>query len=214
MKITQTRLKQIIQEELAAVQEAAIDPTSAKVSGRERNKEIADARKKCVSDKTKQWDPKEISKQGSFPTKLKNACKDKVKEELAAVTAEGQGEEPRPVAMDEVGEILKAKFESDVWDLRSKGEEGNVKEVAAKLLLDYVTGHINRLEKGHLEESELEEGAGEVYCKDRRAPGGFRRQPPCPPGYDQQQIADKRGPAGGVEQSDRYRAGYRPSMWE
>lgn len=208
MKITQTRLKQIIQEELAAVQEGD---------------KVKRARRQCAAAGGN-WDAKIVSKRVTDPktgaevSGITQACKDDkgnvITTDIVAVKENVNSQEPRYVDMDEVGEILKAKFESDVWDLRSKGEEGNVKEVAAKLLLDYVTGHINRLEKGHLEESELEEGAGEVYCKDRRAPGGFRRQPPCPPGYDQQQIADKRGPAGGVEQSDRYRSGHKPSIWE
>ena len=50
--------------------------------------------------------------------------------------------------------------------------------------------------QGAPEEGELDESAGMVYCKDRRAPGGYQRRPPCPPGYDTQQIAAKKtGPA-------------------
>ena len=40
MKVTKTRLKEIILEEVAAVQEAAINPTSARVSASQRKKEL------------------------------------------------------------------------------------------------------------------------------------------------------------------------------
>jgi hypothetical protein len=90
-----------------------------------------------------------------------------IQEELAAVAAEGQGEEPRHVAMDEVGEILKAKFESDAWDLRYSGDP-RPEEVAADQLLNYVTNHINRLAKEHLEEGELEENYG-MHLLDLKA---------------------------------------------
>ena len=92
-----------------------------------------------------------------------------IQEELAAVAAEGQGEEPRHVAMDEVGEILKAKFESDAWDLRYSGDP-RPEEVAADQLLNYVTNHINRLAKEHLEEGELEESWGAPLDKPLRKP--------------------------------------------
>ena len=84
-----------------------------------------------------------------------------IQEELAAVAAEGQGEDPDHVDMDKVGEILKAKFESDVWDLRYNGER-RPEEVAADQLRNYVTNHINRLAKKHLKEDELEENFGDM----------------------------------------------------
>ena len=153
MKVTKTRLKEIIQEELAAVQEAAIDPTSARVSAGKRKKDIDDERARCISDKTKQWDPKEISKPGSFPKKLKRACKDKVKEELAAVAAEGweHAQADTADAAASRGIDIYHTYE-DVLHLSSyldTEEERDVLERAAEILKNY---------SGVLEEGELEEG--------------------------------------------------------
>lgn len=157
MKITQTRLKQIIQEELAAVQEAAGDGSGTGVSKEQRDKDRLKAARVCNSKKGKQWDPTELTGPGLFSAKLERACKDKVKENV-------NSQEPRYVDMDEVGEILKAKFESDAWDLRHNGDP-RPEEVAADQLLNYVTNHINRLATKHLKpkEGELDEGTLEEY---------------------------------------------------
>jgi hypothetical protein len=85
MKITQTRLKQIIQEELAAVQEAAGDGSGTGVSKEQRADQKRKAAIACNSKKGKQWDPTELTGPGLFSDKLKRACKDKVKEEVATV---------------------------------------------------------------------------------------------------------------------------------
>ncbi len=150
MKITQTRLKEIIQEELAAVQEAAGDGSGTGVSKATRDEQKRKAAIACNSKEGKQWDPKELTGPGLFSKKLERACKDKVKENVNSI-------EPRYVKMDEVDEILKAKFKSDVWGLRSRGES-RPEEVAADQLLNYVTNHINRLATEHLRGGELEEG--------------------------------------------------------
>ena len=85
MKVTKTRLKEIILEELAAVQEAAGDGSGTGVSKETRADQKRKAAIACNSKEGKQWDPKELTGPGLFSDKLKRACKDKVKE--------GHGEE-------------------------------------------------------------------------------------------------------------------------
>ena len=92
-----------------------------------------------------------------------------IQEEVAAVAAEGwehaQADTTAAAASRDID--INQTYE-DVLHLSSyldTEEERNLLQQAAEILKNY---------SGALEEGELEEGAGQVYCKDRKAPGGFR----------------------------------------
>jgi hypothetical protein len=91
------------------------DDLKEAVSAEVRRAQIAKARKDCV-DGGKQWHPKEISKQGSFPTKLKNACKDKVKENLG-------GAPPPPSASRKQVNRVVAELFNAAANLEALGED-------------------------------------------------------------------------------------------
>jgi hypothetical protein len=199
MKITQTRLKQIIQEELAAVQEAAGDGSGTGVSKTKRDEQRLKAARACNSKKGKQWDPKELTGPGLFSDKLERACKDKVKEELAAVAeaenswqAGARALRGEPLSRSYEGKVITpSSVTGEMWNMAAKisalGEDFHTDSKALSAWIGAFMEKHKVFKEDELEEASLKEYGDYEGPKSAATTSPRYGQPkPCPEG----EIAD------------------------